>query len=412
MRNETRLRALSPALPLLVLGGVPAATAQISSSELAAQDDRVDTQAPITIIVLDDADFPTWNAAHKPNIDALASRGIRFTQAWGYPVCSPARAALLTGRHAWRTGVGSNIGQNGMNSGLPLEEITLAELLPQGDAEAFGKWHVGHALRNPNDQGFAHYAGAMYNLDGVWGYGYERWMKSIDGSVVPEFEYATRDTTDDALRSGAPLRYVAYHAIHSPYHAPPGGSASDTFSQKIEMLEYVDGEIGRLIEGYGGWVFLMGDNNNAGQGIDGGGKGGVKETGIHIPFIVCGPGIADEVRGTISEDLVSIVDVFPTVAEIAGVPYSHTVDGISLVAIFGGADGERKLNYVEKFAPNGPPPFGKHLQAIRNAEYKLIVNGVKGTTALYSMPGEVKIPPPWTGDDLRAAAHLRGSLPQ
>ena len=93
-----------------------------------------------------------------PHMDALALRGVRFTQFYsGAPVCSPSRAALLTGRNSHRAGVPGNVPRRRENAGLPPEQVTIAEMLkPTGYATALiGKWHLGHAATHqPNAQGF------------------------------------------------------------------------------------------------------------------------------------------------------------------------------------------------------------------------------------------------------------------
>jgi arylsulfatase A-like enzyme len=106
-----------------------------------------------------------------PNIDALAKRGVRFTQAYAHTVCCPSRAALLTGRHPQRSNVNSwtqgrtwdkNTGRN-----LALEEVTLAEALrEEGYATAiFGKWHIGaHPDHGPMKQGFDEFFGFRKRL--------------------------------------------------------------------------------------------------------------------------------------------------------------------------------------------------------------------------------------------------------
>ena len=97
---------------------------------------------------------------HTPNMDALARRGVRFTQFYvGAPVCSPSRVALLTGRYPQRAGLAHNAGQT---SGLPNEQVTIAEMLKKAGYRTaiFGKWHLGHAKEmSPLAQGFDEFFG-------------------------------------------------------------------------------------------------------------------------------------------------------------------------------------------------------------------------------------------------------------
>lgn len=108
------------------------------------------TPRPNVILILTDdqgsVDMNCYGAKDlvTPNMDALAARGVRFTQFYsGAPVCSPSRAACLTGRNPHRAGMSTNAGSGG---GMPVEQITIAEILkPLGYATAhIGKWHLGH----------------------------------------------------------------------------------------------------------------------------------------------------------------------------------------------------------------------------------------------------------------------------
>ncbi|MHC5212536.1 MAG: sulfatase-like hydrolase/transferase, partial [Planctomycetota bacterium] len=103
-----------------------------------------------------------------PVIDSLASQGVLFRNAWSNPVCSPTRAALLTGRPAFRNGIGYIVDASPNNLALPYAEVTLPEMLALGTggnyrSGAFGKWHLGNdsvgGALAPNLAGFDHFAG-------------------------------------------------------------------------------------------------------------------------------------------------------------------------------------------------------------------------------------------------------------
>lgn len=128
---------------------------------------------------------------------------------------------------------------------LALEEVTLAEVLPER-VDAFGKWHLSFDKHDPNLQGFAHFAGSLSNLNGT-GKGYYDWRRTVDGKTRRELRYATTVTTDDAMASDAPVRYVAYHAIHAPWEKPPGGTAESDVGRALEMLAHLDAQLGRLL---------------------------------------------------------------------------------------------------------------------------------------------------------------------
>ena len=121
--------------------------------------------------------YSSAETAPTPTLDALAATGVRFTNCWANPVCSPTRASILTGRHAFRTGVGAPGHVIGLN------EFTVAQAL--GDAgygtACIGKWHLSDDTNggadNPNLMGFDHYSG---NTGGALG-NYYRWDKTVNG---------------------------------------------------------------------------------------------------------------------------------------------------------------------------------------------------------------------------------------
>ena len=128
-----------------------------------------------------------------PNIDKLADEGVKLESYYGLPVCTPARAALLTGRYPMRYGLQTNVIFPGHNYGLPMDEVTLAEALKGVGYETaiVGKWHLGHAKRKywPNKRGFDHFY----------------------GNVVGEIDYNTKERAGvvDWQRNGEKLPIVA-----------------------------------------------------------------------------------------------------------------------------------------------------------------------------------------------------------
>ncbi len=370
-----------------------------------------------------------------PNIDQLAASGMRFTNAWSNPVCSPTRAQLLSGKRASHTGVGT-ISYRGPptigNHGLQSFEDTLASLLGGHESVAVGKWHVsdpfqdGTNFDHPLLCGFDFYAGSLYGLDPD----YDDWTKCISppGLLLPGFsEHATTDTTDDALNLLATLQepwllYVCYNAAHWPFHCPedqgfPTGDCqvgacgqqwcqdcnsllSDPMCvthgamacQSRAMVHSMDSKIGEILSAIDPAktvVIFISDN---GTPIEPSvppfskahAKGTLFQGGINVPLIVRVPG------GTpgVSHELVSATDLFATVADLEGVvpPSDPQRDSVSLGPLllpqsFTGAP--RQHVFSEYFLPNfepiaGSPPPGFlaqfHHRAIRNDAYKLIDN--------------------------------------
>jgi arylsulfatase A-like enzyme len=330
-----------------------------------------------------------------PHIDGLAADGLLFRNAWANPVCSPTRAALLTGRHGFRTGIGSPGGGGGW---LDLTELTLPEVLTSYASACLGKWHLGAGqLDHPNASGFPHFAGII----GGGIADYELWTKVVDGESFTTSVYATRDTADDAIACIRTLPqpwflYVPFLAPHVPFHRPPdeccpAPACPDAFCGSLPpdpsdpqlakaMTEALDAELGRILaeldlHAPDTCVFFLGDNGTARAATEppfdpDHAKGTPYQGGIHVPLIVRGPGVA---RGE-CQALVGATDLFATIAELAGVD-GTAEDSVSLVPYFSdpGRPSLRRTLYSEQFTPNnGSPPYATHDRAIRDRRYKLI----------------------------------------
>lgn len=363
--------------------------------------------------------FPDASRPPTPTIDALIERGVRFENAWTMPVCSPTRATLLTGRYPWRTGLGWVVLRG--DEGLPADETTLPELLARAAAEdlcpryataAFGKWHLGRDPRHPLESGFDHFAGTRGNLNAPETYC--RWLENTNGDVALCERYATSETVDDALawidgRQEPWLAYVAFHAGHWPWHLPPrelapwdeppppapGCPPHDDLGPCEEvcdvswnatagtgrrfayeaMIRALDVELGRLLAGIDlatTTVLLLGDNGTpagvvlpplaATADLPVRAKASVYRGGVAVPLVVAGASVAGPART--SAALVSVADLFATVAVLCGVPSTelerlagHELDALD----FGGvlrADsaGPRSRLFAEQYDRVHPEP--------------------------------------------------------
>jgi arylsulfatase B len=352
-----------------------------------------------------------------PNIDALAARGVRFTNAYAHPTCSPSRASLLTGQHPARHGIGRWIDPGDEEYELPLAARTIPEMLAEGEryhyeTAAVGKWHVSsfntdQPASAPLLQGFDYHAGSLANpLNALVDDGEERsyfhWEKATNGEVAYSDTYMTVDTTDEALGRLAVMQepwllWVAYNAPHEPYHAPPEAllsaplASADDVTLYSAMVEALDAEIGRLLAGLpegaleDTLVLLLSDNGTSPDVITepwdaSRGKGTVYEGGVRVPFIAAGAHVSGE--GRVSEALVMGPDLFATVADIAGVPLADddALDGRSLLPVLEGAEAVegRRFLFSQRFYPNGPPPFGEHERTLRDGQWKFNRVDVEG----------------------------------
>lgn len=339
-----------------------------------------------------------------PVLDQLAAEGVLFRRAYAHPVCSPTRAAILTGRYNDRYGLGDVIHPTKTAFSLRDAEVILPEVLTQTGyhSEALGKWHLAgfsseHGLLHPLVAGFTHYAGAFGNLadekpgtaEGL-GSSYYWWQKTTDGEQQHVHRFATSDTVDDAIDKVATmpepwLLYVAFNAPHTPLTVPPAELYSDDLAfdapdpQKVDALvESMDTEIGRLLESFDPevrartTVIFMGDNGTFGSGMSqpwrgSHGKNTPYEGGIRVPLIVQGPAVVEPGREV--DELVHAVDLFPTMTDLAGVDLTAiegtlggplVIDGISIMPYLQDptTPALREYVYTGKFGPNGAPTEG------------------------------------------------------
>lgn len=392
-------------LPLLVLVSLQQTAPEsrpLPSVQVELQDVLKAPRPNILLIVADDygvdlaASYQEGSApACTPFIDSLAAEGLLFRNAWANPTCSPTRAALLTGRYGFRTGVGDV--QLQADAGLLLSETTLPEMLVGYSTAALGKWHLAGNQGNlhPNASGFGHYAGSI----GGGVPNYMQWPKITDGQFSMSTTYATVDVADEALEAMQTLPepwflYVSFNAPHTPLHQPPRTACSPpmcptSFCGNLPpspgapalvkaMSEAMDHEIGRILallelQDPNALVVFVGDNGTDPRAVESPflsdrAKGTVYEGGVNVPLIIRGPGVAvGECQA-----LVSVVDFFATFAELAGVP-SLAEDSVSLVSYFDDPSlALRETVFSERFSSSGGPPFTDHQRAIRDERYKLI----------------------------------------
>ena len=314
-------------------------------------------------------------------LDGLAREGVRFTNFWAQPVCSPTRATVITGRYGFRTGIGRPVGSGPMppppeipagtpaesrnepnpalasDRALPrpfllLEEYTLPMALkahanPGYAAAAFGKWHLagdGNGwIEHPNLTGFDHFAGLM----GGGPESYFAWRKVVNGQVTGTAGYAPKDKVDDAIawldhRGDEPwFLWFAFNLAHTPMHispaeywqsdfshVPAGAMPPERWRAAFEaMMEAMDTQIGRLLGGLrpevrdNTYVIFMGDNGTWGPVVSAPFRRD-RAKGTVYEGGVNVPLIVTGpgvARGEVSEALVNSTDLFVTIMEMAGV---------------------------------------------------------------------------------------------
>ncbi len=409
---------------------------------------RLGDERNVLLVVLDDVgieqiaafgDVPPVVRAPLPNLDRLAAEGLTFHRAYGNPSCSPTRALLQTGRYAFRTGIGRTTGQQ---SGLPLGEATIAEVLQAGAAGRriacgmFGKWHLyRHAdARLVATQGYERFEGTVQNLPDH--FDWEEIAADASGASTrrvgsglgpyDETTFSASVTRAAALRwinaqSSPFFACVAFHAPHEPYQVPPysvlsastvtnlrqarllpgqqvGGSGNASPYGYALLLEALDTEIGRLIEGIDPelrqrtTILIVGDNGTPGALLppphqSSRGKHSIYESGIRVPLIASGYGVESCDDG--SHALISAVDLLPTIIDLMGCDAGISatagpLDGQSFARVLADPSygGERTLVFAQLFEPNGayvPQPqvvastrYARHDRSLSDGELKYV----------------------------------------
>ena len=317
-----------------------------------------------------------------PNIDRLAGEGIRLTSFYaGANVCTPSRAALLTGRYPIRSGMQDVVFPHS-DFGLPPEEVTIAEMLKDAGYRTgmVGKWHLGHHDEFwPTAQGFDEFFGVPYSND-MQPFDLYR-HKTVVQSPVDQREltdhYAAAATDFIARHRDAPFfLYYAETFPHLPLAVPEDAAGQSEAGLYGDVVEHLDEGIGRImaaLEANGvadnTLVILTSDNGpwfEGDQGAFRGRKGGTHEGGFRVPFIARWPGrIAP---GGVSGEMAMGIDLLPTIAALAGaqVPQDRAIDGrdIGKVLTQGAPSPHEVLFFFD----------GNDIAAVRDRRFRLVLS--------------------------------------
>ncbi len=332
-----------------------------------------------------------------PHIDKLAAAGARLEQFYVQPVCSPTRAAFMTGRYPIRHGLHIGVVRPWARYGLPLDERTLPQALKEaGYATAItGKWHLGHfePAYLPTHRGFdhqyGHYNGALdYNTherDG--GFDWHR-----DDKVNRDEGYSTHLLAREASRliaehdASRPLfLYVPFNAVHSPHQVPerymePYANLKGNRRTYAGMLAAMDEAIGQIVGALdtkglrkNTLIFFCSDNGGPSPGVvtsNGplrAGKATLYEGGVRVPAVAVWDGKIK--AGSVVDAALHMVDWYPTLLKLAGVSLAqkNPLDGRDAwPAITQGAATPHEDILHNITATGG---------AVRMGDWKLIVNG-------------------------------------
>ncbi len=310
-----------------------------------------------------------------PNVDRMASEGIKFTSFYSTSsLCTPSRCALLTGRYPIRSGM-VRVLFPGEEFGIPESELTLGDMMrKRGYTTAcIGKWHLGdQPQHHPRRHGFDHYYGLLYSndMDGrylpkyPWPYPPSLWRneEKIETPVVQET--MTERYTAEAIKFIKDNKrkpfflYLPHSMTHWPWQASArfrGKSRYGIFGDAVEEVDWSTGEILKSLRENGldeNTLVIFTSDNGGGRGRPGdsscgrlrGGKGSTWEGGFREPFVARWPGKIP--AGAVSAEIACTMDLFTTFLRLANAepPADRPIDGVDVwCALTGGASPRKEF---------------------------------------------------------------------
>jgi arylsulfatase A-like enzyme len=331
---------------------------------LSAEAQAADRQPNILYIIADDLGWKDvgyhGSDIRTPTIDALAAKGAKLEQFYAQPMCTPTRAALMTGRYPFRYGLQTAVIPQGHTYGLATDEWLLPQALKEAgyDTAIIGKWHLGHADPKfwPQQRGFDYQYGPLigeidyftHEVDGK-----VDWYRN--GEVVKEEGYSTTLLGDDAVKlieahdPNTPLfLYLAFNAVHTPYQAPQAYLDQYKDVQDPSRRAYaasataMDDQIGRVIAALdrkkmldNTLIVFQSDNGGTRNPLYAGaitdmskvvlpadngpyrdGKGTPYEGGTRVVALATWPDHIKE--GSTVNGMIHTVDLYPTLVNLAG----------------------------------------------------------------------------------------------
>jgi arylsulfatase A len=374
------------------------------------------------------------NDHRTPNLDRLSSQGMRFTCAYtAQPICSPSRAALMTGKCPARLNLtnylpgrpdapSQRLLQPRIEGQLPLEELTIAELLKNAGyvTGLFGKWHLGGPGFEPIDQGFDVAVMPAANTP-----------PSRETGGKGEFAItAAAEKFIEAHRDQPFFCYVPHNNPHIPLAAAPElvQKYRDAFHPTYAaMIETLDESVGRLmakIETLGltdRTIFLFTSDNGGLHVLEfpgtpattnrpfRAGKGYLYEGGLREPLIVRWPGVVSP--GSTCNDPIVLTDLNPTLLEAAGIDVAKEIgplDGVSLMKVLRGETSPTRTLYwhFPNYTNQGSRPAG----AVREGDWKLVEHFEDGSVELYKITEDVGETKNLAASELDRTQSLRSKL--
>jgi arylsulfatase A-like enzyme len=419
--------------------------AALALSKTGAATETVAGKPNVLVILVDDlgyGDLSSYRATDlkSPNIDRLVATGMRFDSFYANcPVCSPTRAALLTGRYPDLVGVPGVIRTHIKDNWGYLfpQAVLLPQMLKRAGYHTalVGKWHLGLAAPNtPNERGFDHFHGFLGDMMDDY-YNHRRhgfnYMRLNDKEIDPQghatdlfTQWAIDYLSERSQKKEQPFfLYLAYNAPHAPIQPPsewlervkqregtpnakvrvgdPETGISERRAKLVALIEHLDAGIGKVMDalketGLSDNTLVIFTSDNGGQLSVGGtngplraGKGDMYEGGIREPMGAVWPGkIAP---GSRSDRIALTMDLFPTICAAAGVRIEHEIDGRSILPTLMGKEqpqDNRTLFWVRR--EGGSQYGGRAYYAARQGDFKLLQNSPFEPMELYNLKDDPK----------------------
>ena len=371
---------------------------------------------------------------HTPNLDKLAAEGMRFTSAYcAQPICSPSRAAVMTGKHPARLHLttflpgrpdapSQKLLHPRIEGQLPLEEVTIAELLHDAGYATgiFGKWHLGGNGFGPKEQGFDTVVMPQMNT-----------KPSADEGGKGEYEITA--AVEKFIEENKARPFFCYVPHNTP-HIPLGAKAEltaknkDTFNPTYAaMIETLDDCVGRLmqkVESLGlteRTLFVFTSDNGGLHVLEApgtpathnspfrAGKGFLYEGGLREPLIVRWPGVTK--AGSVCETPVVLTDLMPTFMDAAGIDPGKTtgpLDGTSLTKLLRGENQRARTMFwhFPHYTNQGSKPAG----AVREGDWKILENYETGRAQLFDLSKDAGETTDLAAQEPERVAAMQGKL--
>ena len=358
------------------------------------------TRPNVILVILDDIGAHDIEVVDTPTIDMIANGGLNFRRGYAMPICAATRRTMMFGDYWERSGP---ICSTSISMDTPQSNwISIPNTFERQkyNTALFGKWHLGNNRygmpwqMTPRlgpyefDDTFAVVPGNVASICAGFEGDYYSWLSVENDISFVETRYQTIALRDDFIKwwqstDGPKFAYVSFQAAHAPFDEPPAellpylpdpiGKSPNRiqFEKLIISLDFILSQMLSVVDMDNTYIIVVGDNGTPPNAIGPGQintkvKTSPYEGGINVPFIIYGPGITPG----ISNSIVSIVDILPTISNILNIPYD-TIDGVSLMPvlsdpnvevhdhIFASNDGDRavvqsqykliRLQNIEKF---------------------------------------------------------------